>query len=86
VISQASDDAWNSRIEFLTRQYQMRQASQPSVNIELHELQIAGLVGGATAISPSVSPEAYEALQQSGTAGINVPQPPVRSPGTGPQS
>jgi len=74
VISQASDAAWNSRIEFLTRQHQMRQASQPTVNIELHKLQTAGLVGGADAISPSVSPEAYKALQQSGTAGINVPQ------------
>jgi hypothetical protein len=74
VISQTSDAAWNSRIEFLTRQYQMRQASQPTVNIELHKLQTAGLVGGADAISPSVSPEAYKALQQRGTAGINVPQ------------
>jgi hypothetical protein len=60
-VSQAEKDAWDSRVEFLTSQAQMQAASQPTVNIEKHKLETAGLIGG---ISPTVSPEAYKALQQ----------------------
>lgn len=68
-VSQAEKNAWDSRVEFLTGQYAMRQASQPSVNIEKYRLETAGLIGG---ITPSVSPEAYKALQQqSGQGQVN---------------
>ena len=68
-VSQAEKNAWDSRVEFLTGQYAMRQASQPSVNIEKYRLETAGLIGG---ITPSVSPEAYKALQQQpATATVN---------------
>ncbi len=33
-VSQAEKNAWNSRVDFLTQQYHMRQATRPSVNIE----------------------------------------------------
>ena len=60
-VSQAEKAAWNSRVDFLTEQYHMRQASQPTVNIERYRLEKAGLIG---AITPSTSPEAYKVLQQ----------------------
>jgi hypothetical protein len=61
VRTQTSDDVWTSKIDFLTRQAQMQRASQPTVNIEKYKLEMAGAIG---AITPSVSPEAYKALQQ----------------------
>jgi hypothetical protein len=68
-VSQAEKNAWHSRVDFLTQQYHMRQASQPTVNIEKYRLEKAGLIG---AITPSTSPEAYKALQQqAGKAQIN---------------
>ncbi|HEY6628048.1 MAG TPA: hypothetical protein VI193_03590 [Acidimicrobiia bacterium] len=68
-VSQVEKDAWDSRVDFLTQQYHMRQASQPTVNIEKYRLEMAGLIG---AITPSTSPEAYKALQQqAGKAQVN---------------
>jgi hypothetical protein len=68
-VSQAEKAAWNSRVDFLTQQYHMRQASQPTVNIERYRLEKAGLIG---AITPSTSPEAYKVLQQqAGVAQVN---------------
>ncbi len=79
VARQAENNAWNSRIEYLTEQAQMRRASQPTVNIEKYRMQTAGLIG---AITPSTSPEAYKALQQqAGKAQVNprvfvaIPEP-----------
>jgi hypothetical protein len=71
-VSQAEKDAWNSRVDFLTQQYHMRQASQPTVNIEKYRMEKAGLIG---AITPSTSPEAYKALQQqAGVASVFSPE------------
>lgn len=49
-VAQANDAAWESRVDFLTRQYEMR-ARQETAAV------------AAADISPSVSPEAYKALQ-----------------------